>query len=54
MCGRFTLRTPASTIAEQFALLDVPGFAARFNIAPSQPAPVVRLPQRRKLRRAAS
>ncbi len=45
MCGRFTLRTPASTIAEQFALLEVPVFAARFNIAPSQPAPVIRLPQ---------
>ena len=45
MCGRFTLRTPASTIAEQFALIEVPAFAARFNIAPSQPVPVIRLPQ---------
>jgi putative SOS response-associated peptidase YedK len=42
MCGRFTLRAPASVIAEQFALFEVPGFAARFNIAPTQPAPVVR------------
>jgi putative SOS response-associated peptidase YedK len=42
MCGRFTLRAPASVIAEQFALFEVPAFAARFNIAPTQPAPVIR------------
>jgi putative SOS response-associated peptidase YedK len=42
MCGRFTLRAPASVIAEQFALFEVPGFAARFNIAPTQPVPVIR------------
>ena len=43
MCGRFTLRTSASVIAEQFALLEAPTFAARFNIAPTQPAPVIRM-----------
>jgi putative SOS response-associated peptidase YedK len=43
MCGRFTLRTSASVIAEQFGLLAVPPFAARFNIAPTQPVPVIRL-----------
>ena len=43
MCGRFTLRAPASVVAEQFALFDVPPFAARYNIAPSQPVAVVRL-----------
>lgn len=43
MCGRFTLRAPASVIAEQFALFQAPPFAARFNIAPSQPAPVIRV-----------
>lgn len=43
MCGRFTLRAPASVIAEQFALFELPPFTARFNIAPSQPVPVVRL-----------
>jgi len=30
-------------VAEQFALFEVPPFTPRFNIAPSQPAPVVRL-----------
>jgi putative SOS response-associated peptidase YedK len=46
MCGRFTLRTPASAIAEQFSLLEVPDLQPRFNIAPSQPAPVVRIDPR--------
>jgi putative SOS response-associated peptidase YedK len=43
MCGRFTLRAPASVVAEQFALFELPPFTPRFNIAPSQPVPVVRL-----------
>ena len=32
MCGRFTLRTPADAIAEQFSLLEVPDLQPRFNI----------------------
>lgn len=43
MCGRFTLRASASVVAEQFALFELPPFTARFNIAPTQPVPVVRL-----------
>ncbi len=43
MCGRFTLRAAAQQVAEQFALFEVPPLAPRFNIAPTQPAPVVRL-----------
>ena len=43
MCGRFTLRAAASVIAEQFAVFDFPPFSPRFNVAPSQPVPVVRL-----------
>ncbi len=43
MCGRFTLRAPASVIAEQFALFELPLFMRRFNIAPTQPVPVVRM-----------
>ena len=43
MCGRFTLRSPADTIASLFDTLPVAGFhyAARFNIAPTQNVPVV-------------
>jgi putative SOS response-associated peptidase YedK len=43
MCGRFTLRTPAAAVAKQFGLLEVPPFEPRFNVAPAQPAAVVRL-----------
>jgi putative SOS response-associated peptidase YedK len=42
MCGRFTLRAPASVIAEQFGPFEMRPFAARFNIAPTQPVAVVR------------
>ena len=52
MCGRFTLRASASVIAEQFALFELPPFTARFNIAPSQPVPVIRLqPEQRESQR---
>ena len=43
MCGRFTLRAPASTVADEFKVLDVPPLAPRFNIAPTQPVAAVRL-----------
>lgn len=42
MCGRFTLRAPASTVAEQFGLLDVEPLQPRFNIAPTQSVAAVR------------
>jgi putative SOS response-associated peptidase YedK len=42
MCGRFTLRASARTIAEQFGIFEFPPFAARFNIAPTQLVPVIR------------
>jgi putative SOS response-associated peptidase YedK len=42
MCGRFTLRAPASVVAAQFGLFEMPPFTPRFNIAPTQPVAVVR------------
>ncbi|MGE5236953.1 MAG: SOS response-associated peptidase [Acidobacteriota bacterium] len=42
MCGRFTQASPGETIAELFALDDVPRLARRFNIAPTQSVSVVR------------
>ena len=44
MCGRFTLRSPANILVEQFRLATVPQLAPRFNIAPTQPVAVVRQP----------
>ena len=43
MCGRFTLRAPASVLAEQFAIFEIPDLKPRFNIAPTQPVTVARL-----------
>lgn len=43
MCGRFTLRTPVRILAEHFSVFEMPDLAPRFNIAPTQPVPVVRL-----------
>lgn len=42
MCGRFTLRTPASQIADFFDLPDVPPLSPRYNIAPTQPILAIR------------
>lgn len=42
MCGRYVLRTPANEVARLLgAALDAP-FGPRWNIAPSQPVPVLR------------
>ena len=44
MCGRFTLRTSARDVVEEFDLLETPSLTPRVNIAPTQPVPVVRVP----------
>ena len=49
MCGRYTLGVPPSRIAEIFDLLDVPELTPRFNIAPTQLAPVVRMRESRRV-----
>jgi putative SOS response-associated peptidase YedK len=43
MCGRFTLSAPPDVLARQFELGDIPDLEPRFNIAPTQAAPVVRM-----------
>jgi len=45
MCGRFTLRTPLTTLAEQFHLNleNAPQLSLRYNIAPTQDVAAVRL-----------
>ena len=44
MCGRFTLHTPESRIRVAFNLEQAEplGLEPRFNIAPSQPVPIIR------------
>jgi putative SOS response-associated peptidase YedK len=43
MCGRFGQFTPAETLADEFGLENPPEFRPRYNIAPGQPAAVVRI-----------
>ncbi len=43
MCGRYTLRKPATEIAEEFDIPEVPALAPRYNVAPTQDVAVVRL-----------
>jgi len=45
VCGRYTLKAPREAIAEAFDLADVPQLLPRYNIAPTQAVPVVRLDQ---------
>jgi putative SOS response-associated peptidase YedK len=45
MCGRFTLHTPLPALVAQFDAASAPELqlALRFNIAPTQSVPVVRI-----------
>ena len=43
MCGRYSLATPADTLARHFRLSHVPPVSPRYNIAPSQPIAIVRI-----------
>jgi putative SOS response-associated peptidase YedK len=48
MCGRFTLHASPQELRECFALDETPGFAASYNIAPSQPVAAVRVTARQR------
>lgn len=43
MCGRYSLTTPAEAVMALFRLPPGPNLPARYNIAPTQDVPVVRL-----------
>ncbi len=51
MCGRYSLEARPDEIAEAFAAAEVFAFSARYNIAPTQSAPVVRVDQESGSRR---
>jgi len=42
MCGRFTVTHDQETLRNWFAYAEVPNFPPRYNIAPSQPVPIIR------------
>jgi putative SOS response-associated peptidase YedK len=41
MCGRFVMTSAPAAIRDAFGYADQPNFPARYNIAPTQPVPVV-------------
>ncbi len=41
MCGRFVITSPPEALRQIFGYLEQPNFPPRFNIAPTQPIPVV-------------
>ncbi|MHC4447786.1 MAG: SOS response-associated peptidase [Planctomycetota bacterium] len=43
MCGRYSLTTPPEVLAALFKLADIPAWTPRYNIAPTQEVPVVRV-----------
>lgn len=42
MCGRYAFFSPAEAVKRAFALADFPALEPRYNIAPTQPVPVLR------------
>jgi len=43
MCGRFTIRSSPQKVAEVFGLSELPLFEPRYNVAPTQQVPAVRV-----------
>ena len=43
MCGRFTLTSSPEVVADLFDLAEPPQLTPRYNIAPTQESPVVRV-----------
>jgi putative SOS response-associated peptidase YedK len=43
MCGRYAITLPPEAVRGFFAFVENPNFPPRYNIAPTQPVPIVRL-----------
>jgi putative SOS response-associated peptidase YedK len=48
MCGRYAITTAPEAMRQLFGYLEQPSFPLRYNIAPTQPVPIVRLNQGRR------
>ncbi|MEC8850837.1 MAG: SOS response-associated peptidase family protein, partial [Pseudomonadota bacterium] len=48
MCGRYSITTPPDALRELFDFDDLPNLAPRYNLAPTQVAPVVRMKNGRR------
>ena len=42
MCGRYVIKTPPGLMRDMFGYAEQPNFPPRYNVAPTQPIPVVR------------
>src|SRR5215813_10877643 len=43
MCGRYAITTVPEAMRALFAYLNQPNFPPRYNVAPTQPVPIVRI-----------
>ena len=43
MCGRYCITSAPEAIRRLFGYLEQPNFPPRYNVAPTQPVPIVRL-----------
>jgi putative SOS response-associated peptidase YedK len=43
MCGRYVIISSPEAIRRLFGYVDQPNFPPRYNVAPTQPVPIVRL-----------
>jgi putative SOS response-associated peptidase YedK len=50
MCGRYTLTVLQQQLADEFELYELEAFEPRYNIAPTQEAPIVRVAEHHKNR----
>src|SRR5258708_33005091 len=48
MCGRYSITTAPEAMRRLFAYPEQPNFPPRYNIAPTQPVPIVRLNEGRR------
>jgi putative SOS response-associated peptidase YedK len=48
MCGRYVIKTPPGLMRDTFGYAEQPNFPPRYNVAPTQPIPVVRLDNGRR------
>ena len=48
MCGRYVIKTPPDLMRRAFGYAEQPNFPPRYNVAPTQPIPVVRIENGRR------
>jgi putative SOS response-associated peptidase YedK len=48
MCGRYVIKTPPDLMRRAFGYTEQPNFPPRYNVAPTQPIPVVRIENGRR------